>query len=352
MSSPPAGVAPSAATPSVGDRDALPSAWCGMTLPDGRPLGPVVAIDQLRGTTTFAVLGDAAAAPAVETVWARVPSTPAAAVAVEREARLLVDLRRRRLGPIERSIPRHAGTRRVEGRLVALASTLPGRPMCAERGPWPIEAQRWRVRRDFQCASEWLSTLQDASATGRSRVDWPDQVVDLIRNRWSGHPLLSPALSRLEPAATRLAEFVVGRTVVHGDFWHGNVLVDGQRVTGVLNWYDGESAGSPLRDLARFALRYGHDESGHVPRRLAIVDRAGLRATGAGSGLRLDLLGRGWFPRMLRAFLQQGLERLGLSAEEWYAVAVVGVGELAACDLDPAAAEAHLLLLAGLPLQP
>lgn len=333
---------------SAADRNAETPDWREGELLDGRPRGSVVEVDPIRGTMTFALPGDDAAEPALEPVLARVSATSTAATVVEREARLLVELRRLRLGPIEKSIPRHAGTRRVEGMLVALSSTMPGHPMCAERPLWPIGAHPAQDRHNFRCAAEWLSALQTASATGRARVDWPDQVIERVRERWSGHPQLGSALSRLEPSAARLGELVACRTVVHGDFWHGNVLVDEHRITGVMNWYDGETAGSPLRDLARFALRYAHHEHRHVLPRHVVVGRASLRPTARVPGQRFDLLGRGWFPRIVRTFLQQGLERLGLPADRWYATALVGLGELAARELDPVVAETHLILLASL----
>lgn len=323
-----------------------------LPLLDGRPPGSVVAVDRWRGTLTCAVPGDPTVEPALEPVLVRVPTTAAAAGVVEHEARLLVELRRRRLGPIERSIPRHAGTGRVDGTLVAMASPLPGEPMCPQRPGWPSGVQPRTDRRNFQWAAEWLAGLHTASATSRARLDWPDQVMDLLHQRWEGHRRLRPALQRLEPAATRLAEYAVWRTAVHGDFWHGNVLVGDDGITGVVNWYDGEVDGSPLRDLARFALTYGWPVRRQPAQGRSVVGRAGLAPAGGTTGVRLALLGRGWYPRTVRSFLQEGLARLGVAPEEWYDVAVAGVAEIAARAPDPTVAEAHLDLLAELPALP
>ncbi len=332
---------------------APPSITAGpMALLDGRPPGSVVAVDRWRCTQTWAVPGDPDGEPALEPVLVRMPTEQAAAGVVEREARLLVELRRRRLGPIERSIPRHAGTARVGGTLVAMSSALPGSPMCAQRSVWPSSVQPRLDRRNFQWAGDWLAALHAASGTRRARVDWPDQVVDRLRQRWDRHPRLRAGLLRLEPAATHLAEHAVVRTAVHGDFWHGNVLVDDGGVVGVVNWYDGEVDGSPLRDLARFALTYGCPARRQPGQRRIVVGRTGLAPATGTAGVRLALLGRGWYPRTVRSFLQQGLARLGVSPDEWYEVAVVGVAEIAASALDPTVAEAHLELLAGLPALP
>ena len=45
-------------------------------------------------------------------------------------------------------------------------------------------------------------------------------------------------------------------SVVHGDFWCGNVLRTGRRVTGVVDWEHAVVGGDPVRDLARFVVSY------------------------------------------------------------------------------------------------
>jgi hypothetical protein len=121
----------------------------------------------------------------------------------------------------------------------------------------------------------------------------------------------------------------VDRTVVHGDFSHRNVLVDADRamVTGVVNWTAGELEGSPLRDLARFALRYSQP---------------------LGTGL--VLLGKGWYPHTVRSFLRAGLDRLGVPADLWFDLVAAGIAEIASEDLDEHVAEDHLATLCSLSL--
>lgn len=337
--------------PAGSDRPDRPGPPGRLGVLEERPGAVVTAVDRHRGTLTYALPGDATADPATEPLILRMPITSAAVATVEREARLLVELRRRRLGAIEQTIPRHAGTARSNGLLVALASTVPGRPMCADRQRWLPVAQPWLVGRHLGHAGAWLSSLHGVSATMPSRVEWPDRVVARLRERWSAHPLLLPALARVEPAGRRLARLEVCRTVVHGDFWHDNILVDadGGGVSGVLNWYDGEVAGCPLRDLVRFALRYSHDLGGPMRTHRAFLGLAGLGPVGGIPGVRLALCGQGWYPRTVQAFLRQGLERLGLPVERWYDVALVGVAEIAAQEPGTALAEEHLTLLAGLP---
>ena len=294
---------------------------------DSRPGGVLIAAEPFHGILTCTLPGAVGGnGERFEPLLVKVPTSHDAAHAVHHEARLLVELRRMRLGPIERTIPRHVGMRSFDGLAVALSSTVPGRPMACEYRRWLHTAQPWLVRRDFQYAGAWLAALQDASSTGPSPSTWVGDVTGAVRDRWHGNPLLAAALSRLEPAVERLDGRPVDRTVVHGDFSHRNVLVDADRatVTGVVNWTAGELEGSPLRDLARFALRYP-----------------------LGTGL--VLLGKGWYPHTVRSFLRAGLDRLGVPADLWFDLVTAGIAEIAAQDLDQHAAEDHLATLASLP---
>jgi hypothetical protein len=219
---------------------------------------------------------------------------------------------------------------------------------------WLHTAQPWLVRRDFQYAADWLSSLQDASGTELAPSTWASEVTEAVRARWQGHPLLAPALSKLEWAAERLDGCRVQQTAVHGDFWHGNILVDDDRavVSGVLNWTAGQTEGCPLRDLTRFALRYSQllDPDTHAASRAA--GRVGLRSAGRTAGVRLVPLGSGWYPRPVRTYLCDGLARLGVPEERWFDVVLTGIAEIAAEDDDAHNAEDHLETLSCLPPRP
>jgi len=310
-----------------------------LTRPDIRkllgavPPGISIASDGVHGIVTCRVPAVPASGggKGTEPLVARFPSGHATAAAVEREARLLVDLRRRGLGPVATTIPRHVGMRDFEGLPVALASTLPGRPMSPPERHRLRAAQPWLVRRDYQYAGDWLARLHEASATGSAPITWVDEVTEVLRSRRHDHPLLGRALHILEPAAAWLDGCRVDVTVVHGDFWHGNVLVDSERaaVSGVVNWMSGELEGCPLRDLARFSLRYS-------------------RHAGAGP-MRTALWGTGWYARIVQAYLRAGLIRLGLPADRWRDVVLVGAAEIAGHDPDERSALDHLALLAAGP---
>lgn len=282
----------------------------------------------------------------------KIPTTDGAGAAVEREGRLLVALRRMTLGDLADTIPRYVTTLRVDQRPVLVATAMPGTPMSIGYHQWMHTARPNAVRTDFTLAAGWLAQFQ-ARTAGSSRTDvwWPD-VVEGVRGRWDGHDRLGAALDLLAPAASRLARRPVPSTAVHGDLWCGNLLVDGRRIAGVVDWEDGAAVGNPLRDVARFALSYclyldRHTRHGHV-----VAGHPGLRRTGLAPGLRYGLLGRGWLPDLTRSFLADGLERLGLPRGMWYDAALAGIGEVAAFANDDDFAALHLELLASLPAHP
>lgn len=318
---------------------------------EGRPHGVLVSTDRLRGTVTYALPGSVGPGQTVEPLIVRVASRPGAEKTVEREARLLVELRRMRMGPIEKTIPRHVGTVQLEGLLGAMSSTVPGVPMRGDERTALHAVQPWLVRRNFRYAAEWLSSVQDASAGGPSRIDWATQVAEATHDRWRGHRLLPAVLSHLHQAGERLEEFSVRRTAVHGDFWHGNILIDEQQagVSGVLNWADGDAAGWPLRDLLRFALRYSDALGPSNATRRRMTGRARSGSAGGVISTRRAPFGSGWYPAIVRAYLRQGLEGLGLPAVLWYEAALVGVAEIAAHAGETERAESYLTLLASLP---
>jgi hypothetical protein len=61
----------------------------------------------------------------------------------------------------------------------------------------------------------------------------------------------------LRGAAQWLAAFHAATGAAHGDFWPGNVLLEGNRVIGVVDWEHYRPQASPYVDLFHFALTYG-----------------------------------------------------------------------------------------------
>jgi hypothetical protein len=285
-----------------------------------------------------------------EPVAVKIPATPAAGAAVEREGRMLAALRDVLVAPVAGTVPRFVEARQVDGRPVLVSTAMPGTPMSVPYHRWLHTARARSVAADFTLARDWLAAFQATTRGPRELLDWPDEVCDSLSGRWDGHASLPAALARVQSAARATRRLRCARTAVHGDFWFGNLLVTDGRITGVVDWEHGEPAGSPLRDLARFALSYclyldRHTRTGH-----RVLGHPGLRRTGFAPGLSYALLGEGWLPRLFQAFLRDGLTGLELPAALWYHVALTGIGEVAALANDDDFGAGHLELLAGLPL--
>ena len=282
----------------------------------------------------------------------KVPTTAQAGLAVDREGRLLVELRRMGLRGLAGTVPRYVGSLQVDGRPVLVSSALTGRPMSVAYHQVLHTARPGLVRADLDLALGWLRILWDVSARGDAPITWARDTATALGGRWDGHPCLDAALTRLELANGNLSRTRCAWTAVHGDFWFGNVLVDHGAVTGVVDWEAGSTADCPLRDLARFAISYSLYLDRHTRPGAGVLGHPGLRREGPAPGVAYALQGRGWFPGLIRSFLAGGLSALRLPTSLWYDVALVGVGEVAASANDDRFGEQHLELLAGLTLRP
>jgi hypothetical protein len=282
----------------------------------------------------------------------KIPATPAAAGAIRRETTMLIQLRDSGLGSIAGTIPQYVETL-DSGGLPALVSTaLPGTPMSVPYHRWLHTGRSRLVAADFALAGGWLRRFQTATAGEPAPITWAGQVSAQLRDRWHAHPDLEAALVRLASADRQLRRHTVAQTVVHGDYWFGNLLVADDAISGVIDWEGGTWSGCPLRDLVRFALSYclyldRHTRPGH-----RVLRHRGLRRTGFGPGISYGLLGRGWLPDLVREYLRDGLRTLGLPAELWYCAALTGLGEIAALANADEFGGSHLTLLAGLPPRP
>ena len=146
----------------------------------------------------------------------------------------------------------------------------------------------------------------------------------------------------------RLRTNLVRRTAVHGDFWFGNLLVDGDEISGVTDWECGAACGEPLRDVVRFALTYALYLDRHSPAGGRVAGHSGLRTGVWGSGIEFGINGRGWFPELFREFVRSGLERLGADPQCWRDATLAGLAEVAATADHDAFARLHWNLFARL----
>src|SRR4029079_12702792 len=117
--------------------------------------------------------------------------------------------------------------------------------------------------------------------------------------------------SGLQTATGPLAAARMPTTVVHGDYWCGNLLVHRGRVSGVVDWEAGEPAGEPLRDVVRSVLAYALYLDRHTRPGRPVAGHPGLRAGRFGAGVLAALAGRGWVARPARPFVEAAVARPG-----------------------------------------
>lgn len=272
------------------------------------------------------------------------PTTRNAAAAVEAEARVLVELDRLAGRSAGAAIPRVVAMLGFEGRTAVAMTAVPGVPMSSSYLERRHTASRERAAADFAAVSTWLADFQRATAGEQAPLEMDGEVTTSLRARFGDEEHLGDDLERLAEIHARLRCSSAPRTAVHGDFWFGNVLLADGRVTGVVDWEAGATAGEPVRDLVRFALMYALYLDARTRSGRRVAGHPGLRADGCGAGVEFALNGEGWFPELFRSFLGEGLARLGASAASWRDAALAGIAEVAAFTDEPAFAQRHLEL--------
>ena len=277
---------------------------------------------------------------------AKVPTTDAAALSVEREAERLAEVGDRVAGPVSATIPELVATVEHLGRPVLIMTALPGQSMLAAYHSWRHTARREVVAADFAAAGDWLAGLQ--SAVGRdgqaSVARMLDGVADVLGRRFGGQAGADADLAQLAALRGRLEGHRTPQSVVHGDFWAGNLLTERGRVLGVIDWEHARLTGSPVRDLARFATSYSLYLDRHTRQGRLVAGHRGLRAGRWGAGVDYAIDGTGWYPDLVRSFVRTGLERLGVSPSCWRDVLLADLATSAASADHDEFARNHLLL--------
>jgi len=274
----------------------------------------------------------------------KLPTTVLAETAIRRERVLLGDLLRSELGPLAATVPRPLAELDVQGRCALLVTAVGGSPMFTAYHRWRHTAARSSVRADFDAAGSWLAAFQGRTAGQAGRPDAHGAPVEVLRRRFPGE---TGALSSLERVHALLAR-AARPTAVHGDFWAGNLLTTGGRVTGVVDWEAGSTRGDPVSDLVRFALTYALYLDRHTAPGRRVPAHQGLRAGRWGAGVEYAIGGEGWFPDLFRDFLRRGLARLGVAPELWRPAALAGLAEIAATADHEGFARRHLELFGSL----
>lgn len=296
----------------------------------GTPGSRVILLDASRDPNAGVMLLVTAPGATEPHLAVKIATTAAAAEVIEREARLLVELRLRPLPRVDETLPRHIGIFDADGMLASATTVVPGIPMRTSYHAFRHSARPDSVRRDFAAAQNWLMALHADSMAAAAPIALLDGVAARIAARWPDDPRALDLAERLEPLAARLASAGTRRTVVHGDFWAGNLLISRDAVTGVVDWAAAELSGEPLRDVVRFVFGYSLYLDRHTRPGRPVSGHPGLRADGWGAGIRYGMSGEGWYGHLVRDFVESALARLGAPAGLWRAALLAGLGEIAA----------------------
>jgi hypothetical protein len=260
----------------------------------------------------------------------KVPTTPIAEASVRAERGVLRELHQRLPDVILASIPNLGHLRELTGTRSLVTTALPGSPMTTRYHAWRHLGNPAAVRADFRAVDAWLAAFQSATARARRPIDMDGGATAILRRRFRAQSDLDEALVELAAVHARLRTTTAPRTAVHGDFWFGNVMMTGDQVSGVIDWEAGALSGEPVRDLVRFPLTYALYLDRHTRAGRRVSGHRGLRAGEWGAGISWALDGKGWFPDVVREFVQRGLARLGADPELWREAMLAGLAEVAA----------------------
>jgi aminoglycoside phosphotransferase len=265
----------------------------------------------------------------------KVPGGPDAAARIARERRRLQDLARAPLERVASSVPRIVVLPGALDRHVVATTAQPGTPMYVSYHRNGRTRHPDRVRADFDAAASWLANLQAAPTSAAVPLDVSTATLAAAVERIDEPGERRAVLNGLAGVRRRLRVHRAARCVVHGDFWAGNILIRDDRVTGVVDWERWDGAGSPIRDIGRFAVAYStyldrHTRDGHHVR-----GHDGLVAGCPFGGVGYALTGTGWYPRTVRSFVTRSLVRVGLPAALGRDVVLSELAAVAAESSDP-----------------
>lgn len=285
----------------------------------------IVVLDHSRdGDGSFILLLFPPGAPE-PSIAVKVPTCAASATRVERERDRLHRLRSAPLDGLRATMPQLLEI--GDGLPALVTSAPPGVPMFVSYYRNGHSRAPAAVRADFAAAGAWLAALQSEPTGAPQRLDLAQSTIDAAESE-----LTHRVLGELR---TMLRAHVVTPTVVHGDFWAGNILTRAGAVTGVVDWERANTTGSPVRDLARFAVTYSLYLDRHTRAGRRVAGHPGLRAGAPGGGVGYVITGDSWYPRLVRTFLAAGLRRLNLPRNLAVVVLLAELAAIAAEATDP-----------------
>jgi aminoglycoside phosphotransferase (APT) family kinase protein len=182
----------------------------------------------------------------------KMPCTAQGRESLRRQAAVLAALHRDdRLRGWWVVVPRPAGRGEVSGRPYWVEEALPGTPAARS-------VRRGRATGLLDAATMLIGELHDRTAEPSTPdagtvATWVDAPVSRLeafcvtRRRRRGY---LPAVDRVR---AELRQALAGRCIrtcwIHGDFWPGNLLVEGPALTGVVDWDRATGSGLALHDL-------------------------------------------------------------------------------------------------------
>lgn len=276
----------------------------------------------------------------------KVALTGEASRAVSAEAVALLRIERLDPARVGDTVPRCLELRHGAGHAALVMTARPGVPLLVGYHRWRHTARPTLVARDFSCAQGWLRRAAQVTLAPAPREEQPDWAT-LLRHRWPGERVAEQVAMEVGRLSERLWLDGAGG-ICHGDFWCGNVLRSGEAASGVVDWELATFGGDPLRDRVRFALSYSLYLDRHTARGRPVKGHRGLVAGRWGDGIRYLLGTEGWYPHLVRAFVEDGLAGSGRSPALWRDALLLGLAEIAALSDHDGFGRDHLELFAEL----
>lgn len=311
------------------------SSWRDLGLP-GRPparLGTLVVGHRRPTTGMMTVLlfrpGDADPA-----LVAKLPRYGCSAAALQREADALERVWQVLTGPVRQALPRPLGIHDIDGTQVLLQTGVSGRHLVAETASARLSPGL--LARQLDQVLSWSLAMQAASCR---TVSVDDAIIDATLEPLAvaalaavdNDPRVGSLLDKALSQARRLAGSSLPMVVSHGDYWAGNVLVDRQRVRGVVDWERACVDDLPIWDLVKAvgSAAYHLDRYRSLPRRGAGAIPAwgdlgpwcGVADQQFGAGFRAAFVEPGWLATTAREALTGAFHQGGIPPE-WLSVAI------------------------------
>jgi aminoglycoside phosphotransferase (APT) family kinase protein len=187
----------------------------------------------------------------------KMPCTAEAQESLRRQADVLAVLHRDdRLDGWRAVVPRVVGRGEVNGRPYWVEEALPGMPAARM-------VRRGRAPELLELATQLIGELHDRTSEllppdASTVAAWVDTPVKGLQAFCATRPRWRPYLEALGRLRDELWESLTGRPTrtcwIHGDFWPGNLLVQGSDVTGVVDWDRASAFGLPLHDLVHLRV--------------------------------------------------------------------------------------------------